>query len=162
MPFAGFTVATGQLILSPVIIAGVLGDLAGSSLAYLIGKGGGRPLIEKYGKYVLISHHDLDIADGWFQRFGELTVFFGRMLPVIRTYVAFPAGISEMNYPRFAIYTVLGASVWISVLAYLGTKLGSNWSAIRDRMHSFDSAIILIVLVGIGLYIWRHVKNSKK
>lgn len=162
MPFAGFVVVTGAMTLPLVILAGVLGDVAGATIAYLIGDRGGRPLIEKYGRYILISKHDLNTADRWFKKHGEATVFIGRLLPVIRTYISFPAGISEMKLPKFILYTFLGALPWIGVLAYLGTKMGSNWGIIREKLHSFDLAIVIGLIVLIVLYIWRHIKLSQK
>ncbi|MDO8444215.1 MAG: DedA family protein [bacterium] len=161
MPFAGFVVATGNMLLLPVIIAGVLGDVSGSVIAYLIGKKGGRPLIEKYGRYVLISKHDLNLADRWFAKHGELTVFLGRLLPVVRTYISFPAGISEMKLPKFILYTFLGALPWVWLLAYLGTKMGSNWGLIREKLHNFDLAIVIVLAALFTLYILRHIKHNK-
>jgi len=162
MLFSGFLVADHRLTLWLVILIGTLGDLFGSCLAYWIGYRGGRPLIEKYGKYILISKHDLNLADSWFKKYGDLTVFFGRLLPIIRTYISFPAGISKMNFKRFAFYTFLGALPWTALFAWLGVKMGSNWEAIRIKLHSFDTAMALVLIILIGLYIWRHIKNSKK
>lgn len=163
MPFAGFVVASGGgMLLFPVILAGVLGDVAGSIIAYLIGDRGGRPLIEKYGRYVLISKHDLNLADRWFKKHGEATVFIGRLLPVIRTYISFPAGVSEMKLPKFIFYTFLGALPWVWLLAYLGMKMGSNWGLIREKLHNFDLAIVIGLIILFILYVWRHIKLSQK
>ncbi|MCX6808873.1 MAG: DedA family protein, partial [Candidatus Berkelbacteria bacterium] len=112
MPFSGSLVVAGHLSFWSIVIVGALGNLAGSWLAYWIGYRGGRPLIEKYGKYILISKHDLDLADNWFKKYGDWAVFFGRLLPVIRTYISFPAGISKMNFKRFSAFTLLGALPW--------------------------------------------------
>ncbi len=161
MPFAGFVAVTGGLLLIPVVVAGVLGDITGATIAYLIGDRGGRPLIEKYGRYILISKHDLNTADRWFAKHGEATVFFGRLLPVIRTYISFPAGISEMKLPKFILYTFLGALPWVWLLAYLGTKMGSNWGLIRDKLHNFDLAIVIVLVGLVGLYIWRHIRHNR-
>src|ERR1700675_3224663 len=109
MPFSGYLVYTGRFNLWAVGVAGAFGCVLGSLVAYWVGMYGGRPLIEKYGKYVLISHHDLDLADRWFARFGEIIVFGSRLLPVIRTFIAFPAGVARMNLKRFIVYTFLGS-----------------------------------------------------
>lgn len=162
MPFSGFLVVSGQMTFWMIVAMGTLGNLAGSLLAYWIGFRGGRPLIEKYGKYILISAHDLDIADKWFKKYGDWTVFFGRLLPVIRTYISFPAGISKMDVKRFSIYTTLGALPWTALFAWLGIKMGDNWDLIREKLHNFDMLIAIIVVLLILLYIYRHFRVSKK
>lgn len=161
MPFSGFLVADGRMTLVLITLAGTFGNLAGSLLAYWIGWKGGRPLIEKYGKYILISKHDLDLADNWFKRFGDFAVFFGRLLPVVRTYISFPAGISKMNVWRFSAFTFLGALPWTLLFGWLGVKMGANWEMIREKLHSFDMAILVAVIVVIVLYVLRHLKHRK-
>lgn len=162
MPFSGFAVAQGSLTLVGIIIAGVLGDVSGAMLAYWIGFKGGRPLVEKYGKYILLSNHDLDIADKWFTHYGAAATFFGRVLPIIRTYISFPAGISKMSFKKFVAFSVIGSIPYVTALAYAGMKLGENWSVIREKMKSFDTAIGVVVIILLILYIWRHIKHSKK
>src|SRR5436189_1458530 len=127
MPFSGYLVSTGQMNLWLVALAGAVGCVLGSLVAYWVGMKGGRPLIEKYGRYVLISHHDLDLADRWFARFGEIIVFASRLLPAVRTFIAFPAGVARMNLKRFVIYTFAGSLPWCLGLAYVGQKLGEQW-----------------------------------
>ena len=124
MPFAGYLVYTGRFNLWAVGVAGALGCVAGSLIAYAVGMYGGRPLIEKYGRYLLVSRHDLDLADRWFARYGEIIVFASRLLPVIRTFIAFPAGVARMNLTRFVIYTFAGSLPWCLGLAYVGQLLG--------------------------------------
>ncbi|MFA6963172.1 MAG: DedA family protein [Patescibacteria group bacterium] len=162
MPFSGFLVAEGKMNFWAITFLGAFGNLVGSWLAYWIGHRGGRPLIEKYGKYILISKHDLNLADKWFTKYGDATVFFGRLLPVIRTYISFPAGIAKMNFKRFSIYTFLGALPWTALFAWLGVKMGANWEAIRTKLHNFDMAMLVIVILLIVLYVWRHLKLSRK
>lgn len=162
MPFSGFLVAQGELNLWLVGLAGAMGCTVGSIFSYYLGKWGGRPLIEKYGKYILISHHDLDLADRWFQNKGEMTVFVGRLLPVIRTFISFPAGISEMNFSRFIVYSFLGSLPWSLFLAYIGLKMGENWEKLRGYFHGLDWVILGLIIVGIVWYISRHIKNSRK
>jgi membrane protein DedA with SNARE-associated domain len=165
MPFAGYLVHTGQFNLWLVGIAGAVGCVLGSLVAYWVGMYGGRPLIEKYGKYVLVSHHDLDLADRWFARYGEIITFFSRLLPVIRTFIAFPAGIARMNLKRFVIYTFLGSLPWCIGLAYVGQVLGEQWDkneTLKSWFHRFDFVIGIILLLGAAWWIWRHVKNSRQ
>ncbi len=161
MPFSGFLVADGHLNFWAVTIIGAFGNLVGSLLAYWIGYAGGRPLIEKYGKYILISKHDLNLADKWFKNYGNATVFFGRILPVVRTYISFPAGIAKMDIKKFSLYTFLGALPWCAALTYAGVKMGNNWDLIRAKMHNFDLLIGIIIIVFVALYIARHIKHSK-
>ena len=161
MPFSGYLVFAGRFNLWFVGLAGAFGCLAGSVLSYYIGLYGGRPLIEKFGKYILISHHDLDLADRWFKKYGEATVFFSRLLPVVRTYISFPAGVTKMNFPRFCFYTFCGSLPWGLGLAYLGLRLGENWEGLREYFKKFDILIGIIIIFGIGWYIQRHIKNSK-
>lgn len=162
MPFSGFLVATGNMNFWMVVLMGTLGNLGGSLLAYWIGYKGGRPLIEKYGKYILISHHDLDLADNWFNKYGNLTVFFGRLLPVIRTYISFPAGIAKMDLKKFSFYTFIGAFPWCVIFTWLGVKMGNNWELIKTKLHNFDLAMAVLVIIAVLWYIWRHLKNRKR
>jgi membrane protein DedA with SNARE-associated domain len=155
-------VAQGVFNLYLAGLAGALGCVVGSIISYWIGAWGGRPLIEKYGKYILVSHHDLDIADRWFQKHGESTVFFGRLLPVVRTFISFPAGISRMNFTRFVIYSFLGSLPWTLALAYIGQKLGDNWEEIRGWFHGLDWFILGLIIIAIIWWIWRHLKNRSK
>lgn len=160
MPFSGFLVADGRMNFVVVVLMGTFGNLAGSLLAYGIAKKGGRPLIEKYGKYVLISHHDLDIADAWFKKRGSLTVMLGRLLPVVRTYISFPAGIANMDLKKFSFYTFIGALPWCVLFTWLGVKMGEHWQEIERKLHEFNMLILVLVVLAIGLYIWRHLKRK--
>lgn len=161
MPFSGFLVAQGEMNLYLVGLAGAIGCVVGSIFSYWLGAWGGRPLIEKYGKYILISHHDLDLADKWFNRHGEITVFVGRLLPIIRTFISFPAGISRMNFWRFVTYSFLGSLPWCLFLAYIGQKMGENWEDIKKYTHGLDWVILVLIVVGIVWWITRHIKHSK-
>jgi len=164
MPFSGYLVYTGRFGLWEVATAGAIGCVVGSLVAYWVGMYGGRPVIEKYGRYVLISLHDLDIADRWFARRGELIVFGSRLLPVIRTFIAFPAGVARMNLGRFIVYTFLGYFPWCLGLAYVGQKLVEQWDknvALKLWFHRFDFVIGIAGLLAIGWWIWRHFKDSR-
>src|SRR5215216_2617817 len=127
MPFSGYLVSRGRFNLWLVGIAGAVGCVLGSMVAYWAGMYGGRPFIERYGRYILISRHDLDLADRWFARYGEIITFASRLLPVVRTFIAFPAGVARMNVPRFILYTFLGSLPWCLGLAYVGQLLGEQW-----------------------------------
>jgi membrane protein DedA with SNARE-associated domain len=164
MPFSGYLVSIGRFNLWAVGVAGAFGCVVGSLVAYWVGMYGGRPLIEKYGRYVLISHHDLDLADRWFARYGELIVFTSRLLPVIRTFIAFPAGVARMNRTRFVLYTFAGSLPWCLGLAYVGQKLGEQWNkdeTLRTLFHRFDFIIGIVGILAISWWVWRHVRQLR-
>ena len=165
MPFSGYLVSTGEMNLWLVGIAGAVGCVLGSLVAYWVGSKGGRPLIEKYGRYVLISRHDLDMADRWFANHGEIIVFVSRLLPAIRTFIAFPAGVARMNLTRFVIYTFAGSLPWCLGLAYIGQKLGEKWNqddTLKTWFHRFDFLIGIAGVLLAGWWIWRHVGHLRK
>lgn len=161
-PFAGYLAFTGRFSLFWVSIAGGLGSMVGSFITYEIGYFGGRPLVEKYGKYILISRRDLDLADKFFARYGQLSTFLGRMLPVVRTFISLPAGIAKVPRLPFLFYSFLGSVIWTYLLAYFGMKLGENWDTLRDRLHGFDTAIIVLILLGAGWWVYRHFKSVRE
>jgi membrane protein DedA with SNARE-associated domain len=143
-------------------LAGASGCLLGSMAAYAIGYKGGRPLMLKYGRYVLISQHDADKADAFFQRWGSATAFFSRLLPVVRTYISLPAGIAKMSFGKFCAYTFLGSLPWCIALAYVGTVLGDNLSTLSNALHGLDVVVIVVIVALVVLYIWRHIRNDNK
>lgn len=164
MPFSGYLVYKGQFNLWAVGVAGAVGCVVGSWVAYYVGLYGGRPFIEKYGRYVLLSRHDLDLADRWFARYGEIIVFASRLLPVIRTFIAFPAGVARMNMTRFTIYTFLGSLPWCVGLAYVGQVLGEQWDkseTLKTWFHRFDFLIGAVILLAAIWWVWRHFKHSR-
>jgi membrane protein DedA with SNARE-associated domain len=164
MPFSGYLVSTGQMNLWLVGIAGAVGCVLGSLVAYWVGSKGGRPLIEKYGRYLLVSRHDLDMADRWFASHGEVIVFVSRLLPAIRTFIAFPAGVARMNLKRFVIYTFAGSLPWCLGLAYIGQKLGEKWNqddTLKTWFHRFDFVIGIVGVLLVGWWIWRHVGHLR-
>ena len=162
MPFAGFLVAQGKFTLLGVTLAGALGCVVGSIIAYAVGAYAGRGFIEKYGKYVLISRHDMAIADDFFNKYGSAAIFFSRLLPVIRTFISLPAGIAKMNFSKFVVYSFLGSVPWSFGLAYLGKKLGDNWDTLGVYFHKFDFAIGIVILIGVVWYVRRHLKQIQK
>lgn len=159
MPFSGYLVFRGEFSLVWVALAGAFGCVAGSVPAYYFGLYGGRPIVERYGKYVLVSHHDLDVADRWFARYGDWVIFFGRLLPVVRTFISFPAGVARMDLFRFILYTFAGSFPWCLGLAYIGMKLGQNWDTLGVYFHKFDVVIGILIGAGIVYYLWRHLRN---
>ena len=164
MPFSGYLVSTGELNLWGVAVAGAVGCVLGSLVAYWVGMYGGRPFIEKYGRYILLSRHDLDIADRWFSKYGEIIVFVSRLLPAIRTFIAFPAGVARMNLPRFVIFTFAGSLPWCLGLAYVGQKLGEQWNkddTLKTWFHRFDFLIGIAGALFVIWWVWRHIKHSR-
>ena len=164
MPFSGYLVSRGEMNLWLVAIAGAFGCVVGSIAAYYVGMYGGRPFIEKYGRYVLVSRHDLDLADRWFAKYGEAIVFISRLLPAVRTFIAFPAGVARMNMTRFIVYTFAGSLPWCLGLAYVGQKLGEQWDKderLKSWFHRFDFVIGIVGVLLVAWWIWRHIKHSR-
>ncbi len=162
MPFSGYLVYTGRFTLLWVATWGAIGCNVGSVIAYEIGYAGGRPLVNRWGRYILLNHHDLDRAEQFFRRFGDITVLLARLLPVVRTFIALPAGIAKMPRLRFHIYTFVGSWPWCFLLAYVGMKLGEKWETdprLKTWLHRFDAIIIVGLLVAIAWFVWSHWKN---
>jgi membrane protein DedA with SNARE-associated domain len=162
MPFAGYLVFKGEMTLWGVALAGAVGCVVGSIPAYYLGMYGGRPLVEKYGKWVLISHHDLHIADRAFEKYGEIIIFIGRLLPAVRTFIAFPAGIARMHMGRFIAYTFIGSLIWCYALAWLGMKLGENWTTLKVYFHEFHYVIAIAGVIFVVWYVRRHLKAVRR
>ena len=162
MPFSGYLVGQGRFTLWGVALAGAIGCNVGSIVAYYVGAWGGRPFLERYGRYLLITVRDLEWADRWFARYGEATVFFSRLLPVIRTFIALPAGISRMNFLRFNLYTFLGSLPWCLGLAWLGLKFGEHWQeTIHPWFEKFDLVIGLVLLAAVAWFVWNRVRELR-
>ena len=159
MPFAGYLVYEGSMNLFWVATVGAIGCNLGSLVAYEIGYYGGRPLVEKYGAYILLSRRELDWADRFFQRWGHAAVFVARLLPIVRTFIALPAGIARMPRARFHVYTFLGSWPWCFALAYFGMKLGQNWRTLGKYFHQFDIVIVLLLGAGLAWFLWSHWQN---
>ena len=159
MPFGGYLVFEGTFKLLWVATAGAIGCNLGSLVAYEIGCYGGRPLVERYGRWILMGQRELDWADRFFFRWGYLAVFIARLLPVIRTFIALPAGVARMPRGRFHIYTFLGSWPWCFVLAYFGMKLGENWRALGKYFHKFDALIAVALVAGAAWFVWSHWQN---
>ena len=159
MPFAGYLVFEGMMKLVWVATAGAIGCNLGSLVAYEIGAYGGRPLVERYGRWILLGRRDLDWADRFFARWGYLAVFIARLLPVVRTFIALPAGIAHMPRRRFHIYTFLGSWPWCFALAWFGMKLGQNWRELGKYLHKFDAVILVVLIGGVAWFLWTHWQN---
>ena len=159
MPFSGYLVSAGRFKLMGAALAGAIGCNMGSIVAYYIGAWGGRPLAEKYGHYVLVTRYDLDLADRWFRRYGDWAVLFARLLPVVRTFIALPAGIARMNFLRFNVFTFLGSLPWCLALAYAGLKLGERWGTLREYFHRFDAVLVILIVLGAAWFIRSRWKD---
>jgi len=161
MPFSGYLVTRGEFTLIGVSLAGAIGCVLGSALAYWVGIWGGRPFIQKYGKYFLVTEHDLNIADNFFNKYGNAAVFFSRLLPVVRTFISLPAGIAKMDFKKFVAYTFIGSLPWCFVLAYIGKIMGDNWNTLGGYFHKFDAVIGVIIAIGIIWFVKRHLNIRK-
>ncbi len=165
LPFSGYLAYLGRFNLFLVAAAGAVGCNIGSAIAYWIGAKGGRPLVERYGKWVLISHRDLDRMSSFFDRFGSITILIGRMLPIVQTYVAFPAGIAKMSRLRFHIYTTIGSLIWYFCLAWAGMKLGAAWDTdprMHEWFHRFHLVVVAALAAGVAWFVWSHIVRARK
>lgn len=162
MPFAGYLVHAGQLKLFWVATAGAIGCNLGSIPSYWLGAWGGRPAVERFGRYVLLSRHDLERTEHFFHKFGGITVIVGRLLPVVRTFIALPAGIARMNQFRFHLYTFIGSWPWCYLLAYVGMRLGDKWETdprFKADFHRFHLGVEFVIAIAIIWFVWTHWKN---
>jgi membrane protein DedA with SNARE-associated domain len=161
MPFAGSLVPSGRFSLWGCALAGAVGCVVGSIPAYYAGAYGGRPLILKYGKYVLLSKAHLDQADAFFLHRGDVTVFVARLLPVVRTFIAFPAGVARMPMGKFVAYTFAGSLPWCLGLAWVGMKLGQHIDQLKPWFHRFDAVLVVIVVIAIAWFVRRQLKERR-
>lgn len=160
MPFAGFLIATGEMSWWLVILFSSLGSVCGSLLSYYLGSVGGNRLVLKLGKYIFLDEEDLVKTEQWFSRKGEATIFIGRLIPAVRHLISIPAGIGKMNLRKFLLYTLLGATLWNTFLAYLGFLLGKNWGIVRQYSEPV-SLLVAVLLVVLGVYfIYKHVRHK--
>ncbi len=164
MPFSGYLVYLGRFNLFLVATAGVVGCNVGSAVAYWIGAKGGRPLVLRYGRWVLMNQHDVDRMSWFFDRYGSIAILVGRMLPLVQSFVAFPAGIARMPRLRFHIYTTVGSCIWYFCLAWAGMKLGEKWNTdprLEQLFHRFHLAVELALLAALVWFVWAHVNRNR-
>jgi membrane protein DedA with SNARE-associated domain len=159
MLFAGFSVSEGEMTLAGIVVAGVLGNLVGSWIAYAVGYYGRLDLLEK-NKLIHISPKHLKWADDWFARYGNATVFFSRMLPIIRTFISLPAGVAKMPFWRFSAYTLLGSVPWVLMLAIVGEKVGENWEDWRHKLGYLDYVVLVVIVVGLGYWLLKRRRGG--
>jgi membrane protein DedA with SNARE-associated domain len=166
LPYAGFLVSD-RAQLEPlthapwdfwiVVIIATIGNTLGSLIAYAIGAWGGRPFLERYGRYLLIRQHEIDLAERFFTRWGKVTVFLTRLMPVVRTFISFPAGVVRMPLREFVIYSTAGAFLWSILLVWIGEQLGANWVQIRERLQPYDTLMIALVILAVAAFVWWRV-----
>jgi membrane protein DedA with SNARE-associated domain len=161
MPFAGFLIEKGSFSFLFVVIASTLGSITGSLIFYYIGKTGGHALVERYGKYVLINHEDVIKTEKWFNKRGELTIFFARLIPVVRHLISLIAGIGKMNVKKFTLYTIIGAALWNGILAYLGFILGQHWAEVNQYTDQISIVIVILIIGFVVYFVYRHLKKRK-
>ncbi len=166
MPLAGWMLvqAKGLPLWRAILDGGLYGGLGctiGSIASYLLGMWGGRPFLQRWGRYILVSQHDLEQADRWFARWGDWAVFISRLLPIVRTFISFPAGVARVPLFRFTVLTFIGSFIWCAALAAAGYAFGSEWERIRDVMRPFDIPIAIAILAGLGYYIYRHIRRAR-
>jgi len=162
MPFAGYLAWEGHLHLWVVIVAGMLGNVVGSLIAYYIGKFGGRPIILRYGRYVHISERTLHTTEAWFEKRGEWAVLIGRLLPGIRTFISLPAGIADMSIGRFVVFTTIGSLPWVAILAYGGYSLGQNWEHVKSYIHPLLYVVVIATGVAVAVAWYQYTKKRKQ
>lgn len=160
MPTAGILVQQGKMNIHLAALAGAIGCVLGSIPSYFLGLYGGRPFVEKYGRYLLLRPKDLEIADRWVDRFGDITFFICRMLPVVRTFISFPAGVLKAHFGMFCTFTFIGSLIWCYFLTWVGIKFGENMEMFTSLWHKFDLAIVVFVVAGFGYYLYRHLKHD--
>lgn len=140
---------------------GAVGCTLGSVFMYWVGAKGGRPLLEKYGKYVLIRTHEIEMADRWFEKYGEHTAFFSRLMPVVRTFISLPAGVARMNFARFTVWSFIGSFIWCWALGWAGYVFGEHWERVREVMRPFDIPILIVICGLAGWFVYRRLKNRR-
>jgi membrane protein DedA with SNARE-associated domain len=164
LPFSGYLAYLGRFNLLLVATSGAVGCNIGSAIAYWIGAKGGRPLVERYGKWVLMNRHDLDLMAKFFERYGSIAILAGRMMPLVQTYVAFPAGIGRMPRLRFHIYTTIGSFIWYFCLAWIGMKLGQSWNTdprLQEAFHRFHLVVELAIAALFAWFLWAHIQRRR-
>ncbi len=162
MPFAGFLIAEGRFTFFGVIFFSTLGSIAGSLLSYAMGRYGGHPFVDRYGRYLLLDRHELEATERFFGKYGEWTIFISRFIPVIRHLISIPAGVARMNLWRFSVLTIIGAGLWNAFLTYVGFRLKQNWQVVMQYSHIVDIVVVAILLGLIIFYVTRQLRRKRK
>lgn len=162
MPFAGFLIASGEMKFLWIVVFATLGSLVGSLISYYIGKYGGNRFVKRHGKYFLLDQEHLMNTEKWFSKKGELTIFIGRFIPIVRHVISIPAGIGKMNLKKFMLYTVLGAGIWNAFLTYIGFVLGNNWESISQYSDYVSFGVLGIIIIIVGYFIIKQIKKRRK
>ncbi len=161
MPFAGFLIVDGRFNFPWVIFFSTLGSIIGSLISYYVGAYGGRPIVEKFGRYLLLDKHHLDLAEKYFNKRGDITILICRFIPVVRHLISIPAGMGKMNLLKFIVYTIVGAAIWNTFLAYVGFVLKTNWSEVMKYSHISDIVVLAAIIVAVSYYVYRFYKNKR-
>lgn len=162
MPFAGFLISDGRFTFTGVIFFSTLGSIIGSILSYYIGAFGGKPFIDKFGKYFLLNIHHLRMTERFFNKYGQITIFICRFIPIVRHLISIPAGAGRMNLMRFSIYTIIGAGMWNAFLTYVGYALRQNWKEVSRYSHVADIVILIIIIAAILFFIYKYFRKRMK
>jgi membrane protein DedA with SNARE-associated domain len=162
LPFAGSLVAVGKFSLLGISLIGALGSCIGASIAYYIGYKGGRPLVERFGKYILISHEDLDRGDKFLQKYEAEAILVGMVLPIVRSFISFPAGIARVSYKKFVAYVFISSFAWSLGLSYIGMRLGQNWETLRERFRGVEYVVVVLIIVAVVWWVYRHLNSEKR
>lgn len=161
MPFAGFLIYEGRFTFTAVIFFSTLGSIIGSLLSYYAGAWGGRPFVKKFGKYLLLDSHHLDLTEKFFAKYGDKTIFISRFIPVVRHLISIPAGVGRMGVIKFSIYTIIGASIWNAFLTYLGYYLRDNWMTVRKYAEYADILVVFLMIIGIGYIAYKIIQSRR-
>jgi membrane protein DedA with SNARE-associated domain len=162
MPFAGCLITVGRFTFFWVAVASTIGSIFGSLLSYSAGYYGGRPFVTRFGRYVLLNLHDLEVTERFFNRHGSITIFISRFIPVIRHLISIPAGVGRMNLLHFSIYTVVGACIWNTFLAWLGYHLGNHWELIHKYSGPIDAVVFALIALGLAYFIRAHLRRAAR
>ena len=160
MPFAGCLIAEKTFSFGGVVVISTLGSIVGSLISYYAGYYGGMPFVRKFGRYVMLDEEELEATHRYFNKFGDITILVCRFIPVVRHLISIPAGSGKMNIVKFVIYTVIGAGLWNSFLAYVGMKLKSNWAEVMKYSGVIDKGVLVFLVVLVGLFVFRHFKKQ--
>lgn len=152
----------GHFAIWAVIVVGTVGSLVGSVIAYEVGRSAGRAIVDRWGKWILLSHKDLDAAERWFEKYGAVSVLVGRVVPVVRTVISLPAGVAEMQRGPFVALTTIGAAIWVSLLTGLGYAAGQNWRRVSHDVHLFQTPIIILIVLALAFGLWHRVRTVRR